>query len=243
MVLFLFSFKDITDTHGKGHHSSKKDGRLPAPVAKKNVLLFAYSEHDLRAGRPAAPGFHFLRALLFITVTFQPAVLFGSRFLHWTHTVFLHQGVSLRWRCVFKWNLVTVCCKYSTFFHRKWTLPSIPSATQHYPSGVFTVTVFYLWCTNFNNCVTEDKKHRRKSGSRFSEARKRGRTMLYQLTSQFSRGGKREVNLGGVSTFFLFFYPQILLCTFLFTLQEKKKRSYSGMQCPQSPVWIINADI
>nr|XP_046233893.1 potassium voltage-gated channel subfamily H member 4-like isoform X2 [Scatophagus argus] len=70
MVLFLFSFKDITDTHGKGHHSSKKEG-------------------------------------------------------------------------------------------------------------------------------SEDKRHRRKSGSHFSEARKRGRTMLYQLTSQFSRGGKREVNLGG----------------------------------------------
>lgn len=52
-------------------------------------------------------------------------------------------------------------------------------------------------------CVTgsEDKRRRRKSGSHFSEARKRGRTMLYHLTSQFSRGGKREVNLGGVSTF------------------------------------------
>lgn len=52
-----------------------------------------------------------------------------------------------------------------------------------------------------NACATgsEDQRHRRKSGSRFSEAQKRGRTMLYQLTSQFSRGGKREVNLGGVS--------------------------------------------
>uniref|UniRef100_A0A3Q1FGY3 Voltage-gated delayed rectifier potassium channel KCNH4 n=1 Tax=Acanthochromis polyacanthus TaxID=80966 RepID=A0A3Q1FGY3_9TELE len=45
--------------------------------------------------------------------------------------------------------------------------------------------------------VSEDKRRRRKSSSHFSEARKRGRTMLYQLTSQFSRGGKREVNLGG----------------------------------------------
>lgn len=27
MVLFLFSFKDITDTHGKGHHNSKREGR------------------------------------------------------------------------------------------------------------------------------------------------------------------------------------------------------------------------
>ncbi|XP_051273262.1 potassium voltage-gated channel subfamily H member 4-like [Dicentrarchus labrax] len=44
---------------------------------------------------------------------------------------------------------------------------------------------------------SEDKRRRRKSGSHFSEARKRGRTMLYHLTSQFSRGGKREVNLGG----------------------------------------------
>ncbi|KAM9838013.1 voltage-gated delayed rectifier potassium channel KCNH4 [Aulostomus maculatus] len=43
--------------------------------------------------------------------------------------------------------------------------------------------------------VSEDKRRRRKSSSHFSEARKCGRTMLYQLTSQFSRGGK-EVNLG-----------------------------------------------
>lgn len=50
-------------------------------------------------------------------------------------------------------------------------------------------------------CVTvsEDKMHRGKSTSHFSEARKRGHTMLYQLTSQFSSGGKGEVNLGGVS--------------------------------------------
>ncbi|XP_067432475.1 potassium voltage-gated channel subfamily H member 4 isoform X2 [Thunnus thynnus] len=45
--------------------------------------------------------------------------------------------------------------------------------------------------------VSEDKRRRRKSSSHFNEARKRGRTMLYQLTSQFSRRGKREVNLGG----------------------------------------------
>ncbi|XP_029953403.1 potassium voltage-gated channel subfamily H member 4-like isoform X2 [Salarias fasciatus] len=48
-----------------------------------------------------------------------------------------------------------------------------------------------------NSRKEEDKRHRRKSSSHFSEARKRGRTMLYQLTSQFSRGGKGEVNLGG----------------------------------------------
>uniref|UniRef100_A0A3Q3B3A2 Voltage-gated delayed rectifier potassium channel KCNH4 n=1 Tax=Kryptolebias marmoratus TaxID=37003 RepID=A0A3Q3B3A2_KRYMA len=41
----------------------------------------------------------------------------------------------------------------------------------------------------------EDKRCRRKSSSRFSEARKHGRTMLYQLTSHFSRGGKRDVNM------------------------------------------------
>lgn len=28
MVLFLFSFKDITDMHGRGNHNSKKDGRM-----------------------------------------------------------------------------------------------------------------------------------------------------------------------------------------------------------------------
>ncbi|XP_019938299.2 voltage-gated delayed rectifier potassium channel KCNH4 [Paralichthys olivaceus] len=45
--------------------------------------------------------------------------------------------------------------------------------------------------------VSDDKRSRRKSNSHFSQARKRGRTMLYQLTSQFSGGGKGEVNLGG----------------------------------------------
>ena len=36
MVLFLFSFKDITDTYGKGHHNSKREGKLQAPATKKN---------------------------------------------------------------------------------------------------------------------------------------------------------------------------------------------------------------
>ncbi|KAL0984417.1 hypothetical protein UPYG_G00141140 [Umbra pygmaea] len=45
--------------------------------------------------------------------------------------------------------------------------------------------------------VSEDKRRSRKSGSsHFNEARKRGRNMIHNLTSQFSRGGKREVNLG-----------------------------------------------
>lgn len=45
MVLFLFSFKDITDTHGKCHHNSKKEGKLQALFTKNT--LFAYFEHDL----------------------------------------------------------------------------------------------------------------------------------------------------------------------------------------------------
>ncbi|XP_070783776.1 voltage-gated delayed rectifier potassium channel KCNH4 [Enoplosus armatus] len=51
--------------------------------------------------------------------------------------------------------------------------------------------------SHHNSKKEEDKQRRRKSSSHFSEARKRGRTMLYHLTSQFSRGGKGEVNLGG----------------------------------------------
>ncbi len=39
MVLFLFSFKDITDTHGRGHHNSKKDGMLHARFTKTCYLL------------------------------------------------------------------------------------------------------------------------------------------------------------------------------------------------------------
>ncbi|KAJ7984600.1 hypothetical protein DPEC_G00356460 [Dallia pectoralis] len=45
--------------------------------------------------------------------------------------------------------------------------------------------------------VAEDKRRSRKRGSsHFNEARKRGRNIIHQLTSQFSRGGKTEVNLG-----------------------------------------------
>ncbi|RVE59440.1 hypothetical protein OJAV_G00188660 [Oryzias javanicus] len=47
------------------------------------------------------------------------------------------------------------------------------------------------------NEAAEDRRQRRRSHSHFSKARKRGRTMLYQLTSHFSRGGKGDVNLGG----------------------------------------------
>uniref|UniRef100_A0A3B4VF62 Voltage-gated delayed rectifier potassium channel KCNH4 n=1 Tax=Seriola dumerili TaxID=41447 RepID=A0A3B4VF62_SERDU len=52
---------------------------------------------------------------------------------------------------------------------------------------------------HYNSKKEDDKRCRRKSSSHFSQARKRGRTMLYQLTSQFSRGGKGDVNLGSSS--------------------------------------------
>ncbi|XP_061561673.1 potassium voltage-gated channel subfamily H member 4-like isoform X2 [Phycodurus eques] len=49
--------------------------------------------------------------------------------------------------------------------------------------------------------VSEEDKHRRRKGSsHLSEARKRGRNLLYQLTSRFSRGGKGDVNLGESAT-------------------------------------------
>lgn len=85
MVLFLFSFKDISDTQGKSHHSSRKDGGLAAPapylltdqlVALQNLLV------------------------LLITVKFLPAVVFDLGFLHW--------GAFFKLMCVFNWNLDTV---------------------------------------------------------------------------------------------------------------------------------------
>ncbi|XP_053196851.1 potassium voltage-gated channel subfamily H member 4 [Scomber japonicus] len=57
------------------------------------------------------------------------------------------------------------------------------------------ITDTYGKC-HHNGKKEEDKRRRRKSSTHFNEARKRGRTMLYHLTRQFSRGGKREVNLG-----------------------------------------------
>lgn len=43
----------------------------------------------------------------------------------------------------------------------------------------------------------------------------------------------------------LFFYPlwNRSCCAPFYLPSRRKKRSYSDMQCPQSPVWIINADI
>lgn len=95
-----------------------------------------------------------------------------------------------------------------------------------------SLQVFLDLCADLSACVTgsDDKRRRRKSGSHFSEARKRGRTMLYQLTSQFSRGGKGEVNLGGVSAF------AALKNSSPFYLYAKKmnRQSYSDMQRPSS---------
>ncbi|XP_037134576.1 potassium voltage-gated channel subfamily H member 4 isoform X1 [Syngnathus acus] len=45
--------------------------------------------------------------------------------------------------------------------------------------------------------LEEDQRQRRKGSSRLSEARKRGRTVLYQMTSRFSRRAKGDINLGG----------------------------------------------
>ncbi|XP_051926738.1 potassium voltage-gated channel subfamily H member 4-like [Hippocampus zosterae] len=45
--------------------------------------------------------------------------------------------------------------------------------------------------------LEEDKRRRRKGGSRLNEARKRGRAVLHQLTSRFSRRPKGDVNMGG----------------------------------------------
>ncbi|GAA6088028.1 potassium voltage-gated channel subfamily H member 4 [Tachysurus ichikawai] len=48
----------------------------------------------------------------------------------------------------------------------------------------------------------DDDKHssRKSSSSRFIAARRRGHSVLCQITSQFKRGGKNDVNLSGVST-------------------------------------------
>lgn len=102
MVLFLFSFKDITDTHGKSHHNGRKEGKSGDDVDVQSV----------------------------------PQLL-------WVHP--------LTW-----------------------------------PQQFF---------------ITEDKRCSRKaSSSHFTEARRRGRTVLYHLTSQFSKRSKSEVKLSSVST-------------------------------------------
>ena len=124
MVLFLFSFKDITDTYGRSNHNSKKDGRLQAPFTekkKKKFPLFAYFEHDLPAGSPLAPTLIFpVLSCSSMSHSTQP-VLFGLPFVHWTQTMFLQWGVWFGQRCVFKWNQDTVCCKYQAACQGKLT--------------------------------------------------------------------------------------------------------------------------
>lgn len=83
-------------------------------------------------------------------------------------------------------------------------------------------------------CITisEDKRYRTKSSSRFSEARKRGRTMLYHLTSQFSRGGKAEVNLRRVSvfiTYFLLSWMGVLTNTSTYLNKITSQESFLGL--------------
>lgn len=63
---------------------------------------------------------------------------------------------------------------------------------------MFFSKAFILFFPNY--VISEDKRCRRKSRSRFSEARKHGRTVLYQLTNHFSRGGKQDDNMGEVRT-------------------------------------------
>lgn len=114
MVLFLFSFKDITDTYGKGQYNSKKDGMLQALLTKKH-FLFAHIESDLRAGHPLAPDFHFCCALLFITVTFL-----ASSFICSLNTMFSNGEFDLG-RGIFKWNVDTVDCKYPALCQEKYS--------------------------------------------------------------------------------------------------------------------------
>uniref|UniRef100_A0A8D0D748 Voltage-gated delayed rectifier potassium channel KCNH4 n=1 Tax=Sander lucioperca TaxID=283035 RepID=A0A8D0D748_SANLU len=50
MVLFLFSFKDITDTYGRAHHNSKKDGRLQARK-RGRTMLYQLTSQFSRGGK------------------------------------------------------------------------------------------------------------------------------------------------------------------------------------------------
>lgn len=43
MVLFLFSFKDITDSHGKSHHGGRRDGTAESYLIMINELLLTHS--------------------------------------------------------------------------------------------------------------------------------------------------------------------------------------------------------
>lgn len=85
MVLFLFSFKDISDTQGKSHHSSRKDGRLAASVPYLLTDQLVALQNLL---------------LLFITVKFMLVVVFNLGFLHW--------GALFKLLCVVNRNTDTV---------------------------------------------------------------------------------------------------------------------------------------
>lgn len=143
MVLFLFSFKDITDTHGKSHHNSKKDGRLPAPVAKKNSYLLTLSMMYEQAIRRSLAFIFSVHSCSSLSHSSRQSCLGRDSFTELTQC-FLHRGVSVRWRCVFRWNLVTVLLQI------QHTFPQEINASKHSVSNTaLPIRCFYCYCLLF----------------------------------------------------------------------------------------------
>lgn len=218
MVLFLFSFKDITDTHGKGHHSSKKDGRLPAPVAKKT---FSY--------------------LLTLSMIYEQAVRRRLAFVFSVHSC-SSLSHSSRQSCLGRDSFTELTQCFCTGESR-WGGGVSSSGTWSQPQHTFpqeintskqqrsvTHQMFLLLLSFIYDAliwITVWQKTRSTGGRAAPASARPGNVAAPCCTSwpASSQGEAKERStwVGWALFFFLSTDPQILMCTFLFTLQEKKK--------------------
>ena len=111
MVLFLFSFKDITDAHGKSHHNSKKEGRLRALFTKTLIcLLWAWFRNEPSSG----PQLSFSPCVLVHHCQVLPCSFVWAGICSLNSDNVFQWGLWFGQRCVLKWNLDTACRKYQT---------------------------------------------------------------------------------------------------------------------------------
>lgn len=244
MVLFLFSFKDITDTHGKGHHSSKKDGRLPAPVAKKRFLIclpWAWF-----TSRPSSVPWLSFSPCTRVHHCHIPA---GS--LVWveipslnSHSVFAPGSL----------GGAEVCLQVEpghSLLQTQHTFPQEINTSEHSISNTaLPIRFFFLLLLPFIHdaliSITVWQKTRSTGGRAAPASARPGNAAAPCCTSwpASSQGEAKERStwVGWALFFFIHRSTDPAVHLFIYPAGEKK-RSYSDMQCPQSPLWIINADI
>lgn len=219
MVLFLFSFKDITDTHGKGHHSGKKDGRLPAPFSYLLTLSMIY-EQAVR--RP--PAFIFsAHSCSSLSHSSRQSCLGRDSFTELTHFFFC-TGES-QWGgdvpSSGTWSQSAANTAHLSIGNKHFQAFKQQHSITHH---VFLLLLSFIYDALI--WITVWQKTRSTGGRAAPASARPGNAVVPCCTSwpASSPGEAKERSTWvGWALFFLSTDPQILLCTFLFTLQEEKK--------------------